>query len=275
MTDYLNNSKFFNWVRSKVFGIDKPYALGWDEWTEWDDNTKKSQPVAWFFTETVPGVLDKWIEIPHKLVNAPQNYISNVKYGTHGLFSKSLTRGKWYELDYRMLHSNFDALVDFVEIELAHQRLYDNESKAKHGIKWYHTAPLFKLFVNDRFPAAGIDYLQWEMSLTEDGGGLPTQQAIKANEIMTLYVWWTVIRKQRAENGGASKISGFDAFVNDMTKKYSATPFFGHSRKYMTAQERDKYEELQTTTFNLEREWDEEENEMLIRLIKIRRMLWT
>lgn len=101
-------------------------------------------------------------------------------------------------------------------------------------------------FSRGRCAQAGIDYLTWEMALVwddqfADGSvvvGQPTHQAISAREQFDLYNWWKTIRPARVDP---------------------------YEREDITHAERRKIED----------EYDREDEEMMIRLIKLRRSLWT
>lgn len=104
---------------------------------------------------------------------------------THSLTS-NLPRGQYQDLDNRLLHCNFDALVDFVEIELAQLQKCVQEQV-------YH-------FSNGRCAKAGVDNLLWASRLTHpDDDTILLPQALGAQEILALYQWWTNERSTRKD----------------------------------------------------------------------------
>lgn len=169
------------WLRAfgkrmgKIFGIKKPFALGLRQWSDWDEKTKKENPVGWFMSETVPDIIDRTFLKPYYMVLDLRwwfTYRFNPKCKYH-LIDTKLEPG-YADSDYRMLHGMFALLVDFVEVELAgmHQM-----SHKEAGNKY-------------RDPASGLEYLKWEMTL-------PGRQGLNAKEQMALYMWWTVDRPKR------------------------------------------------------------------------------
>jgi hypothetical protein len=81
----------------------------------------------------------------------------------------------------------------------------------------------------------GLAHLDWESELMDDHGQ-PTSQALSAREIKALYLWWTEERPKRQ-----------DPFMVSSMERF----------------------------FALERQFTNEDGEMLIRLMKIRSNLWT
>ena len=272
---YLSESKLVKWLRSSVFKIKKPYALGWGEWDEWDKNLKETRPIAFFVTETLPD----WVEVIPKYtigyISKLQVWISNYRNFTHGLKS-TLSRGKWHEFDERVLYSLFDSYVDFIEVEEAwnHVIWMDVADRAKTDyptIKWYGV--FGRLGKPWRCAQAGIDHLKWEMTLTEDGK--PTQQATSALEKLTLYMWWKEIRPNRKDGWEESELNAFWA---EMDAKYGRSKWLGFSgsnKSSLTTDEQEKYSELSNLQETYEAKYAEEDDEMLLRLIKIRKSLWT
>ena len=266
------SSKPVEWLRKKVFKVKKPRALGWGQWDKWDADLKKARPIAFFFTETLP----EWVEwIPKHSIEYVDNvrcWCSNYAGNTHGLQS-TLSKGKWHEFEKRVLYSNFDSFVDFIECEEAwnHIAWSDKEQSAPYKLPWHKRHWLTRWGKPWRCAQAGIDHLKWEMTLQEDG--VYSHQAISAVEKMTLYTWWKDIRPAR---GSEWDESGFQAFWDAMDLKYG-----GHGEwlcfgsKSLTAAESKMYDELSAKNEELEKQHEEEDTEMLIRLMKIRSALWT
>lgn len=274
MRRHYSSSKPFDWLRKTVFKIQKPVALGWGEWDKWDANLKQSRPVAFFITETLP----KWLEqIPKHSVEYIYNiqcWISNYTNHTHGLRS-TLKKGQWHEFDERVLHSLFDSFVDFIECEEAsnHISWSNKEQAAQYKIRWYERYWITRLGKPWRCAQAGIDHLKWEMTLKEDDTGCLSQQAVTAMEKMTLYTWWKDIRPARKNEWDES---GLRAFWDAMDLKYGGHgEWMVFGNKSLTALESKMYYELSEKNSNLEKLRQEEDDEMLIRLINIRGKLWT
>jgi hypothetical protein len=102
-------------------------------------------------------------------------------------------------------------LQDFVEVELAWWHVvWDEEARKQFNSPWYATG--WFRWRTWRSPQAGLDHLDWAMTLTntdwctpEDPEyGKPTGQAIRAKEIKELYLWWTVTYRARPDPYDAS-----------------------------------------------------------------------
>lgn len=170
----------------------------------------------------------------------------------------------YYELDTRILHVNFNLLKDFVECELAWTKVLHSEDE-----RWYMRLRVIRMFQRSRFrkPDLGLEYLEWASKL--DDPNLPPfersdGQAIAAREIAILYDWWINKRPSRKRikiphytDQGLGDLSVLDEDFDKDAEDYK------QSKDAMDAQAK------------LDIEWDEEDNEMLIRLIKIRHDLWT
>lgn len=149
---------------------------------------------------------------------------------SHALTSHDLKRGEFHDLDKRIIYCLFDSLVDFVEKELAWEHLI--LSGGKRPLNFLHTW---------RSREHGLARLEWEASLTSgitltEYPERPIPQAVSAQEILCLYLWWTEERPMRLD---PFKLRSIERFLY------------------------------------LEKEYATEDEAMLIRLIKIRTHLWT
>jgi hypothetical protein len=221
-----------------------------------------------------------------KKINLSQPF-KNLKYyvvnrfidHTHQLTAHKnhLKRGNWYDVDHRFLPCLFDTLVDFIEIELAYCSIAGGDKKYKLP-RWYEK---FLFWNKWRCPEAGINHLKWEMTLIYDENsgvfpgeknyGKPTSQALAAREQLELYNWYTTIYYKRRDSGD---LSGWTDYYKELRKKYGNILAIT-SRKNMTVAERKKERDLMKKSMKLEDQYEQEDTNMLIRLIKIRRSLWT
>jgi hypothetical protein len=103
---------------------------------------------------------------------------------------------------------------------------------------------------------------------------VPTHQAIAAKEKMELYTWWKVTRPARAEPWVAS---GFRQFWDEMDSKYGReSDWLGLGGKtILTKEERNQYDTLSELAEKYEQQYDDEDESYMIRLIKLRKQLWT
>ena len=89
---------------------------------------------------------------------------------------------------------------------------------------------------------------------------------------MALYTWWKHIRPARKDSW---EETGFREFMDKMEAKYGKNWYnFGGQKKMSAAEER-TYTKLSNLSDDLDEERIKEDEEMLIRLIKVRRSIWT
>jgi hypothetical protein len=272
---YYSSSKIFKWFRARL-GIRKPTALPMDEWEKWETEIRQSRPVAYWFTETLPDWLEKpaeWLVDPIYDVKC---YVRNRWITrTHALTSR-LPRGKWHEMDQRMLHCLFDELVNFVEIEKAHMGVLvcgSKQTRKKYELPWWRRYTWLR-WREWRCAAAGLDHLKWESELLYDEGygvlpghklyGKPTDQATAAQQTLALYQWWTVDRPARID---PSVASGWAAHFEKNTEQNGGKYNWGRV---------DRHERLLLKrTAQIERKYDREDQQKLIQLIRLSKSLWT
>lgn len=198
-------------------------------------------------------------------------------FRTHALTS-TLKRGQWHEFDTRLLHSAFDAFVDFVEIEQAWMHVAcPNEEQNKYKIPWYCS---FFYIGSWRSPEAGLAYLQWAAGLKseEEGGdeyGKPTFQALAAQETIALYKWWKDDRPKRPDPMEASGWSAYCEKRREAADARGDTYSWDIFSKNETDEDRERLEKTHDLCHKMEIEQENEDTEMLIRLIKLRAYLWT
>jgi hypothetical protein len=279
MSRHYSSSTAVGWLRNKL-GIDKPYALPFGGFEKWEKQLKADRPVAYFFTETLPDLLEypaKWTIDP---INDVRYYCRNRWITKPHVIKTNLPAGRWYELETRVLHGLFNELVDFVEIDKASHMIAwgSREDKNKYSVPWWKRIQLTN-WGTWRCPQAGLDHLRWEMSLDDPAKDIHERcdgQAQAARETMILYTWWKEIRSVRDDNA-AYEISGWEDFHKRMDAIYGddwGWASIGGSRKLAQA-EQQEYDAIRETIDQLEKDWEQEDEDMLIRLIKLRKSLWT
>jgi hypothetical protein len=243
-----------------IRGTDKPYAETGMGWNEWKEKAKKAHPFRYWLVEVAFEKIEDIIKWPiKKLYNVKYYVINRWIDQSHALVahSKHIKPGHWQDLDYRILHCVFDELVDFVEIEKAYASYRWDIDKIDE-LKWWQGGRWRTR--TWRSAEAGLDYLKWESELSEEEA--PTAQAEAAKEIMFLYDWWVNVRPNRPD---PMEVSGWSAYCdgfrdNDLLDIFEDT-------ETDTKPMHDKMREL-------EKQYDDEDTEMLIRLIKVRGYLW-
>ena len=148
----------------------------------------------------------------------------------------------YYDKDEVLLRVNFQLMVDYVEVELAWmQVIFDKEAAEEYGApsRWWKRLSGRSW----RSELAGLDYLNWACNLDNPDNGedegyreASKSQAEFSRELLLIYAWWKHIRPQR---------------IDPWTQKDT------------------------TKAFDIEESYDKEDEEMLCRLMKIRKGLWS
>lgn len=275
---YWSCSKFADWVR----GIEKGTAKTSLDWREWEKQGKKLHPIRYWIAEEALDAIQNFIWWPiDKLYNI-KYYVNNRWITkTHALtaHSKDIKPGQWCDVGNRFLPCLFNELVDYVEIELAwwHLAWDDKEARSKYNMPWWAVG--WWRVRTWRCPQAGLDNLKWQSELVWEEDhcetnspniGKPTPQAIKAIEILALYKWWTEVYPNRPDPYIAS---GWSDYCDRMREKYDGDIFIGLENKDEedTKESAKILERLQ----EIEMQQISEDEEMMIRLIKVRHNLWT
>ncbi len=196
---------------------------------------------------------------PHDVVDTLRIYFRNRFITRTHLIDTKLPTGSWHETDDRLLHGMFELLVDFIEIEKAGMHEW---SKNKQG---------FSLSLKKRSADNGIAYLKWEMGLLRENMDgteevVLSKQAEMAAEQWFLYNWW---KNERPNRSDILNDTGYTQFNDEV---YTDDVWLD---KQLTNQQREKLKEIMQVVYEMEEAREQEDEEMLIRLIKIRRSLWT
>lgn len=275
---YWTCSKFADWLRGTTKGEAKT-AEGWDEW---EKRAKAAYPIRWWLAEEGLDILQKIVFWPTDKLYAIKYYINNRWVTrTHALTAspRDIPRGEWRDVGNRFLPCLFNELRDFVEVELAWWHLaWNSEERHKYNAPWWAFG--WFRWRTWRCPQAGLDNLKWQSELrwsaNELGEGSdlvdkPTYQAEKALEILALYKWWTEVYPNRPDPHDAS---GWSAYCDLKREEHGETglSFMKESANPAT---RELGDTALKKTREIEEAYEAEDEEMLIRLIKIRNSLWT
>lgn len=274
---YWSCTKFADWLR----GTAKPSAETGKGWREWDKQAKQRHPVRYWIAEEALDKVQSFIWWPVDKLYDIKYYINNrFVTRTHCLSShpRDCKRGQWVDLSGRILPCLFNELRDFVEVELAwfHIAWDSKEARQKYNAPFWATG-WFRIR-NWRCPQAGLDNLEWQMNLRKDetwgmrpedeGFGEPTGQAKNAEEILALYKWWTEVYPNRPDPHDAS---GWSEFCS--RRRSNGVDFFDLESR--TDEERAESTDLLDSLRKIEEEYEKEDTEMMIRLIRVRNSLWT
>jgi len=273
---YWTIGPFADWLR----GTPKLKCGTSEEWNDWEDRAKAAHPIRWWIAEEGLDYLQKFVYyIPDRL-NDIRYYINN-RWVSHShrltAHPRDIKPGNWSDVSNRFLPCLFNELVDFVEIEQAwHHCIWSDEAKTKFNVPWYRKGWL--RWRTWRCPEAGLEYLRWATTLTNeeflDEGekhlAEPTYQAKAAKEIIELYTWWTVTYRNRPD---AYDASGWSAYCEASRAANGGRLSFGSADK--TPELKKMSDEAHKKLREIEEAYTKEEEEMMIRLIKIRESLWT
>jgi hypothetical protein len=271
---YWSCSKFADWLR----GTDKISAGTSQEWNDWDNTAKSSYPIRYWLAEEGLDKLQDFIMWPTDKLYSVKYWINNrFVTKTHTLTS-NLKKGQWHELDTRIMHCLFDELVNHVEIEIAASNFrWSEEAREKYktpfwAIGWFR----WRTYRNVE---AAMDYLDWASNLrwqeNEVGADDPccgklTHQALGAIEIKDLYLWWKNVYPNRPDPHDAS---GWSEFCERRRENKEGSIFRWLEDK--TPEEAEESRQILDRCHEIEDQYEKEDTEMLIRLIKVRQRLWT
>ena len=233
----------------KFFFPDLPVAATMEEWDKFHEKWAKEKPLAYWFSFELPIHFSRLKRI---LWETPRSFLHYRIFDKYHTVDTKLKPG-YYDIDTRMLHSCFSLLVDYVELEKAYAQLAtDSRYEKDPTLKDFLISPIksFKSKYSNKpkFPnrELGLKYLKWEMTLDDPSlQNYSPEQAVVAKEAYELYIWWKDIRPTRESSWSLHDIdSGYNSVLSQITH------------------EKDE-------------EHDEEDLQMLIRLMKIRKSLWT
>lgn len=259
--------KYKKYIAKKYFKWNKPKALTWDAWEDWHESTKNSQPWAYWFYETLPNFFSSCKGKITDPIKDTRYWIRVRLLDRYHVINTGLKPG-YHEFEERSLHGMFNMLVDYVECELAWKSaIFGDADKKKYP--WWSKG--WFRFKNARMPTCGIDHLKWESTLDSPNlpsGGRSDWQAEKARIVLDLYHWWKYVRPLRKD---PMDLSGWSD-ICDEKRKRGIKPL---SNKGMTKQDKQREREALDKCQAIEQAYDDEDTEQLIRLVKIRKGLWT
>jgi len=273
---YWTIGPFADWLR----GTKSPHAETGEGWDEWTSKAKAAHPVRYWLAETGLDYLQKIVYyIPDQLYGL--KYYINNRWVTHThalrAHSRDIKPGTWMDVGNRFLPCLFNELVDYVEVELAWWQIAwsDRDEKAKYRAPFWSTG--WWRWRTWRCPQAGLDNLAWQMTCDntdytpEDHPryGELTPQAHNAKEILALYKWWTEERPKRVD---PMEASGWRAYCEANRIENGGRLSFGSSKNPKLKKMCDQAHKLLN---KIEAKYEQEDEAMMIRLIKIRGALWT
>jgi len=276
---YWTIGPFADWLR----GTPKLKCGTAEQWDDWEETAKAAHPIRWWIAEEGLDYLQKFVYyIPDRL-NDVRYYINN-RWVSHShrltAHPRDIKPGQWRDVGNRFLPCLFNELVDFVEIEQAwHHCLWSDDMKTKYNVPWYRKGWL--RWRTWRCPEAGMEYLKWAAGLKVDesmavnpgdkGYGEPTYQAKAAKEIIELYTWWTTTYRNRPDPYDAS---GWTEYC-ELTREANGGKLFSSLGSDKTPELKKMSDKAHKLLRKIEAAYEKEDEQMMIRLIRVRESLWT
>lgn len=266
--NYWSNSRLAAWIR----GTEKPVADTLEGWRSWKKDAELAHPWRYWIAEEGLDLVQDFVTWPIRKIYDAKYYCNNrFVTRTHALTAhpRDIAPGSWCDVGDRFLPCLFNELVEFVEVELAWWQIaWSNEGKKKYGAPFWATG--WFRWRTWRCPQAGLDNLAWQMTCDNrdytpedhpDYGQL-TQQAHNAAEMLALYNWWT---KDRPSRPDIYEASGWSDYCEQ--RRLSGQGFMNFDRADTTS--------MHELMNDMEARYEAEDEAMLIRLIKVRKALWT
>ena len=233
--NYWSSSKLSKFIRKQA-GLENPTALTMEGWEEHHKQSKMKAPfVDWLTDEFFDKVQDVVMFVPDCIYSVEVFY-RNWRDKSHVL-EGGFEVGQWVDHCTRFNTCLFYELEKFIEKD------------------------------------KGLDTLAWEKELvydesfgydeTHEDFGKLTSQALAAIEQEEIYKWW-----KANKNRDFFKESGLAAL-------YDTAGDLSIFSVYKSMQDNPQYDACSKLQDELESKFKQEEEEMLIRLIKIRDTLWT
>ena len=275
---YWSCSTFADWVR----GTKKLSAGTSEEWDDWTTSAQMRHNFRYWLAEEGLDYLQKFVMFIPDNLYAIKYYINN-RWVTrsHSLTAhpRDIKPGTWHDVGNRFLPCLFNELQDFVEVELAWWHIaWDEEARKQFESPWYASG--WFRWRTWRSPEAGLANLEWQRQLRwkEDevgkdfkGLGELTPQAVKAQEILDLYTWWTTTYRNRPDPYDAS---GWTA-AHEALREANGPGIMSMFRENGDPKLKKASDKAHKLLQKIEAAYEKEDEEMMIRLIKTRQGLWT
>lgn len=156
----------------------------------------------------------------------------------------------WHEFDTKLIHGMFEMMVDFVEIELAQLYLLTNK-------------------LSELKPEYGV----WFLEEVVNSNGHYEEEKEYYSELYQIYKWYKESYLTRPD---LFSVTGFHSIIYEIEEKHGTTNFLSPIWREVDTELCNRYKKIMYEIIpNQEKVWEDEETEMLTRLIKIRKFIWT
>lgn len=239
-----------------------PVSLTHRQWVTYNKEFRKRHPIHHFIFGKVVPLIKKPKEILLRVYDViywiRHDYCRVVRL-------KKINRG-WHDAHCMLEHAMFEVLNEFVERELAHmQTMVDNNEK--YGYNWFRRKIPFARLVLPPFRSreAGLAALSARIDdvkgVDEDETAALLTQAKEYEEVRRLYLWWNDTRPNRPDPYDAS---GWTKYCSKMD-----------NLSFMDDGISEEGEIALKRLREIEKQYEEEDDLMFEKLVKIRRFLWT
>jgi hypothetical protein len=275
-TRYWSCTPFADWLR----GTKKLSAGTAEEWDDWTTTAQMKHNFRYWLAEEALGHIQDFVTWPTRTLYDIKYYVNNrwvTRTNSLTAHAKDIKPGQWQDVGNRFLPCLFNELVDFVEIETAWSQIAwgEKEDTAKYNPPFYASG--WWRWRTWRCPQAGLDNLKWQSELIHNEEYCkdqpyymkPTPQAVKALEILALYTWWTEVYPNRPD---AYDASGWTEYCEASRLSNGGKINWSSDKSPELKKQSSKaHKALQ----KLEADYEKEDTDMMIRLIKVRHGLWT
>jgi hypothetical protein len=275
-TRYWSCTPFADWLR----GTKKLSAGTAEEWDDWTTTAQMKHNFRYWLAEEALGHIQDFVTWPTRTLYDIKYYVNNrwvTRTNSLTAHAKDIKPGQWQDVGNRFLPCLFNELVDFVEIETAWSQIAwaEKEDAAKYNPPFYASG--WWRWRTWRCPEAGLDNLKWQSELIHNEDYCkdqpyymkPTPQAVKAQEILALYTWWTEVYPNRPD---AYNASGWTDYCEASRLSNGGKINWSSDKSPELKKQSSKaHKALQ----KLEADYEKEDTDMMIRLIKVRHGLWT
>ena len=275
-TRYWSCTPFADWLR----GTKKLSAGTAEEWNDWTTTAQMKHNFRYWLAEEALGHIQDFVTWPTRTLYDIKYYVNNrwvTRTNSLTAHAKDIKPGQWQDVGNRFLPCLFNELVDFVEIETAWSQIAwgEKEDTAKYNPPFYASG--WWRWRTWRCPQAGLDNLKWQSELIHNEDYCkdqpyymkPTPQAVKALEILALYTWWTEVYPNRPD---AYEVSGWTDYCEASRLSNGGKINWSSDKSPELKKQSSKaHKALQ----KLEADYEKEDTDMMIRLIKVRHGLWT
>lgn len=209
-----------------------------------------------------------------------ERWIAYRTYEKYHTVNTRLSPG-YYDKDVQMLHACFSLLEDFIEIELS-SGVWGANPGDKIGWKQYLLReiswpwPINYLKPPFRSRKLGLEYLEF---ISLEVNSVDKDRAAWL-QIKDLYLWWKDKRPNRKDH---NEVSGLNRYWDEINNKYNGEIHYFEPTSSglafemkikLTEEEDKKLGELSVAAGLLAEAYDKEDQEMLQKLVEVRRFMW-